>query len=713
MPTIGVLFDIDELGGGYYGPKAYRTFFAALDTRLLWGCRLADGDTNKTLVGRAREYCIAVESYDPSQATRIVGSLRASTINGLRPVAERFLYEERLAHEPLVPAARIDHHGIITTESGWLREAWNEAQIKGRRKSILSESLEISDDAPTLVPTVSGGARYVPPATLEPSEKALKPREYNVGELIGNHYRILDIRRGAMGLVYIVDDVQRLKEGISLRLALKTFQHKYLWETQAIRRFEREAIQWVELGYHINIVYALVVLEVEAFPYLWLEYVDGDSLAERLNQGMPALSEGVDLSLQFVRGMRYAHETCGLVHRDIKPANILLTKDDILKIADFGLSKLRADLMRSTAPTEGVALPQESALSDQYRTTPGAWVGTPAYMSPEAITDPDNVDTRSDIYSFGIVMFELFTGSRPFRGRAVFRSQIHQSPTRPSSLNPAVPVELDTVILKCLEKDRESRFASFAQLESALFEIQRAVGVELRPWRAVPVVSQKDHNFNKAFTLMTFERYEEALDWFKRALEFDPQDAEIQNNIAVCLGELGCQEDALRYAEASVSTRPTYAVAWSNLGGICCALARYEKGIEACRRALELEPNWAEAHANMGVNLVGLRRLKEAEEYFKAAVLADPKYWKAYSMAAEVSTRQDAPPEEILPLLEKAHAIRPRDARVLAFMAACLDDLGKREEAQHYLSLAFEIDPRDPLALKVQKVLQQRGYHKE
>lgn len=365
-------------------------------------------------------------------------------------MAERFLYEERLNYEPLVPAGRIDNRGkLIADESSWIRMAWDDAHNKALHQTTISETMQTSENASAMVTPIAStpdqSAYRISSIFLEPTlaspnivdvgrdspragdsrAKILTPKEYGVGELIGSHYRVLDVRRGGMGLVYIVDDVRSVKKGVSLRLALKTFQHKYLWDSEATRRFEREALQWVELGHHPNIVHALVVLEVDAFPYLWLEYVDGESLAERLEHGVPALPEALDLSLQFVRGMGYAHETHGVVHRDIKPANILLTKDGVLKIADFGLSKLRADLMRNTAPLEEHSLSQASASVNQFRTTPGVWVGTPMYMSPEAITDPENVDIRSDIYSFGIVMYELFAGSRPFLGRDVLRRQIN------------------------------------------------------------------------------------------------------------------------------------------------------------------------------------------------------------------------------------------------------------------------------------------------
>ncbi len=733
MPTVGILFDIDELGG-VYGLAAYRSLFGALDKVHLRGCSLKDGDTNATLVGRARKYCIAVESYDPSQLAAIVDILSTSTAKGLRPLVDRFLYEERVRHEPLVRAARISARGqLAECHNDWLRAAWDESfGTKAQPPAVTVSGPSSADLQPGLLKgivsaltgaltrsrkaapdwdvettkTVSAAAPAPRPSTSG-AERPHDRREYRVGELLGRQYRILDVRRGGMGLVYIVD---RLEQGGSRRLVLKTFQHKYLWDANAIRRFEREAMQWIRLGVHPHIVGAVVVEQIEGQPYIWLEFVDGESLADRLARGAIHVSEALDLGLQFVSGMRHAYEGHGLIHRDIKPGNLLLTKDGVLKIADFGLSKLRSELLQGVGAEKDLVGASPAVLDVRFATRSGVRVGTPAYMPPEAILDPSSVDIRSDIYSFGIVAFEMLAGRRVFEGPNLLEQHLQTRPVPPSTLNPAVPAPLDALVLRCLEKAPDRRFASLADLEVALQAVARSLPPRQQPEiRPTPTLPPKAQLFQKAASLMALRRYEEAIGCYQQALDLDPEDAELHNNMGVCLGELGRIHEAAACFEQAVARRPGYAEAWANLGGIYSGLGRYDEGIAACERAITLRPDWAEAHANQGVNLAALGQIDEAAGCFQRAMEVDPKYWKVYLMAAEAYAASGAPPLQLLELLKKALAINPRDADVLASMAACLVDAGRPEDAPQYVTLALEVDPGHPLALRVCQVLTSRA----
>ena len=535
--------------------------------------------------------------------------------------------------------------------------------------------------------------------------------EYGVGEVMGQRYRVLAVRRGGMGLVYIVEDLPSREQNIRLRLALKTFQDRYLWDSQAITRFEREALTWIELGLHPHIVHALIVQEIEGKPYIWLEYVEGESLAERLALGPLDVTQALDFSMHFASGMRYAHEKHGLLHRDIKPGNMLVSREGILKITDFGLAKIQAELAEQAGqPGHRIQPPDsEQTQSRAFATGLGVLIGTPAYMPPEAILNPSQVDVRGDIYSFGLVLYEMLTGRRVFHGPNVLEEHLHARPTPLRAVRPGVPAALEALVSKCLEKDRERRFGSFAELESALADAARGLPEEFqRAHASTKAVPDKGRWFMKAHTLMEFGRLKEALDCYAEALKLDPSEAEVYNNMAVCLTRLGRIEEAVSYAEKAVALRSTYAEAWANLGGLYAALGDYERGLAACERALALKPDWAEGHANRGINLVGLERYEEAGACFERARKADPNYWRAYLMAAEAAARQGAPPNEILPLLDKALTIKPREASTLAFMAACLDDLGRTEEARRHLALAREVNPNDRLFQKIQQVFEHK-----
>jgi len=543
-----------------------------------------------------------------------------------------------------------------------------------------------------------------------PLEARPGPPERFPGEMLGTSYRVLSVHRGGMGLVYVVQDLNSLKRGISLRLALKTFQARYLWDKSVLQRFEREALQWVNLSPHQNIVRALLVQQIEGRPYIWLEYVDGGSLADRLARGPIPVAEAVDLALQFVKGMRHAHEEHGLIHRDIKPANTLLTKDNVVKISDFGLSKLRADIL---SDIDGIkaelyrGIPVSAAAAGL--TIPGALVGTPAYIPPEAILDPSSVDGRGDIYSFGMMFHEMLTGRLMFQGPDLLAQQIRSRPAPPSASIPLIPASLDAIVLKCVEKVPGDRYQSFADLEAALTAAAASLdGWIPRPASPQSIIPRKDELFMRAFTLMEFKKSEEAIRTFEEVLVLDPTEAEAYNNIAVCLADLGRVDEAVEYCKKAVAIRPDYPESWANLGGFNAHLKRYLEGLSASDRAVALKSDWAEAHSNRGANLIGLGRFREALISFKCALETDPGYWKAHIRMAEALACSGAGPDRVLDSIEKALEVQPRDAQAHAIAAGCWLDLGDREMAERHLNIALELDPANPFVVSVKDIISKK-----
>jgi len=532
-------------------------------------------------------------------------------------------------------------------------------------------------------------------STLYPLGKA-GAEDHARGDIIGQRYRVQRVYRGGMGLVYIVENLAGLQQEKSLALALKTFQNRFLWDEEANRRFEREAMQWINLELHPHIVFAFLVERIEGRPYLWLEFVDGESLAERMARRPPGVMETINLALQFSRGMRHAYEKHGLIHRDIKPANCLLTKEGVLKICDFGLSKLRAEML-----ARGGGSFRYSAVSTQA----GVLVGTPAYIPPEAIRNADKADIRGDVYSFGVMLYEMLTGRPLFRGPDVLAQQMKVNPAAPSTINADVPHALDLFVLKCLEKAPERRFASFADVEVELEKIGGQLGGAMPKYERPVSIPEWGREFMKAYTLMEFGKPEEAAAAFRHILESAPREAEVHNNLGLCLAQSGRLGEACESTRRAVDLKPDYAEAWANLGGYLGRRGLFAKGIEACDRAIAVKPRWAEAHANRGANLAGLGRFEEAAACFERALRANPKYWKANIMAAESLARSGGKPEEVLRLVERALEINPKDAEGLAMAAACLNDLGRRSDAERYLGLAEAVGPDSPLVRRVGEVM--------
>jgi len=701
MASFGILFDIKALGGGAYGYKAYCILFQAVRPQQLAYCQLSDGDID------SEHYCIAIECEDLEKIAELRSVLAACNTPGLMPPSSRFLDGTQVERLPLVRSAYAIGAGeLMEFTPGWAKSAWNDTVL-----STLSEPAKTSSDTEDVIPGKTIETRSVISSTLtldKKSETAQKssrseatvtdkpasPGEYMPGDVIGPHYYVRAVHRGGMGLVYIVDSLSMLRKGKSLLLALKTFQDRFLWKEDVIGRFEREAMQWIGLEQHPHIVTAFFVERIEGRPYIKLEYVDGGSLADRLAHEMLNTSQAINFAIQFARGMDHAYEKHGLIHRDIKPANCLLTHDGVLKISDFGLSKFRAELLAQTG---------DPMLSPISSTQVGFLIGTPIYMAPEAIIDPGNVDVRADIYSFGIMFHEMLTGHPVFFRDNVLQQHLHEKPAEPSAFNPDVPRALDEVVLKCLEKNPDKRFVSFAELEAALIEVGTKFTGAIPELPEHALVEEKDRLSMKAFSLMEFGRFKEAITVFREVVSLKPNDAEIRNNLGVCLALLGHFEEAFESTKRAVELKPDYVEAWTNLGGILNKLGRYQEGIEACDQAIFLNSNWAEAHANRGVNLTCLDRFDEAISNFELALQADPKYWKGYLMKAEALARRGESPEKILPLIERALDIHPRDAHALAIAAVCLKDMGRTDEANRYLYLAKTVAPHDPFVLRAEE----------
>jgi len=264
---------------------------------------------------------------------------------------------------------------------------------------------------------------------------------------------IRDVRWGGMSLVYICEDPS---EPTSLR-AVKTFRDEALLGEDGstvdferrCRRIEREAIAWIGLGHHPNIVQAFMYGRIDGKPHIFLEYVDGPTLAETVRIGRMSLNQWVRLAVQICRGMEHAHSK-KLVHRDLKPANILLTQAMDAKVTDFGLAKLTGDISTTLS---------------------GEISGTLPYMSPESFTDQGAVDERSDIYSFGVILYEMFTKTKPFPSTEIAKAlsaHLELTPAPPSSVNSELPREIDDIILNCLAEEKADRFACFGEVSTRL-----------------------------------------------------------------------------------------------------------------------------------------------------------------------------------------------------------------------------------------------------
>ncbi len=512
--------------------------------------------------------------------------------------------------------------------------------------------------------------RGAPPARLALATGHSVAERYQIGDKIGGRYEVLAIHRGTMGVVYgTFDHTEKLPR------ALKTLQRRYAGDSTMRDLFAAEALTWVKLEKHPFIVRAYLVERFDNQPYVITEYIRGQEnmggdLRAWLGHPKLTLPIAVEMALQIAQGMQHAvHKVPGLLHRDLKPANILVDDRARAMVTDFGLVHAEE-----------------------------AGAGTPAYMAPEQWR-AETLDIRTDIYAYGCILYEMFTGHRMYAAHSEGEweaAHLAQVPVAPITLNPSLPPQISAFVIRCLAKQRTHRPANWDE-----------VVLECARWfheiTGQPVVFDFSANALSAselsaasYSLAKLGKFTEALEMLDRALAFNPNYT-FWIRKGMLLNILWRHEEALSANDRALALDANLAAAWDSKGYALQNLKRYEEALVAFDRALAIDPNDADAWLHKGVALQSLKRYGEALVAFDRALDIDPKNANAWTIKGVVFQflQRD---EEALSAHESALALETNSASAWTNKGSALLNLKRYEEALVAFDRALAIDPNNAIA---------------
>jgi tetratricopeptide (TPR) repeat protein len=520
---------------------------------------------------------------------------------------------------------------------------------------------------------------------------------WKIGEIIKDRYEIRYIKRGGMGIVFLCYD-NRDRTGI----AIKTFQDKYLLSEDAIGRFKWEAETWVRLEKHKNIVQAYYVDLISDRPYIFLELVPGDKnygsdLTGWIWQNGLDLNTTLSFAIQFCLGMEHADKKFkvmgkSFVHRDIKPGNIMVTQDKVVKITDFGLAKTflgcQGDL------NIGNIRDEETGAERAGLSIAGTRCGTPPYMSPEQFRGEVELDTRSDIYALGCVLYEMLTGMPPFKCPTPMYINYHLNvnPRPLVELVSSIPEEISTLVMRCLEKEPAKRYQDFISLREELSEIYFQRTGDRVKIESISEELQEGELVNKGLSLKNLGKYEEAIVCFNKVLEINPRYADAWDAKGGALDILGKYEEGIGCHNKALEINPKYVEAWLNKGLALDKLGKIEEAIGCFNKALEINPRYADAWDTKGLALGRLGKTEEAIVCFNKALEINPKYADAW-LNKGVALDKLGKYEEAIGCFNKALEINPRYSEAWYNKGSSLGNLGKYEEAIGCFNKTLEINP--------------------
>jgi serine/threonine protein kinase len=505
---------------------------------------------------------------------------------------------------------------------------------------------------------------------------------YATGELIGDGYEVREILgAGGFGVVYLA-----YSRVLNKLIALKTFRDEFLSVPAVRDLFRKEARLWINIGEHPFVVEAYWVDEIDGRLFVASEFVSGDesgltsrSLDKVLRSGPLELPVALRWAVHLCFGMEYAYERGIRCHRDLKPSNILVDHNQghpILKVSDFGLAGALLGLDRSARMELDT---RDGTVGLTVETIQGFGVGTPTHMPPEQFTDPSSCDQRSDVYSFGITLFQMVEGRVPYLAGAPRDDSDAEAARFMSDMFrlhcdapvPTVASPLSGVVERCLQKRPECRYQTFCDVWRDLLRVAEREF----PGRGITAKSEEFHA-----SLQSTQAHElGANGWHNRGTS---------------LAALGNVQAAIRCYDRALELNPSLAGTWSSKGIALQQLGHLQEAVECYNEALALDPGESRHWHNKGRALIDSGAHDEALSCFDEAVRLDPGGTHGWlgkaSVLATLGRRSEA-----ADCVEKAISINPKDSEAWLKRGCLLSDSDRLDEAADAFRVVLEIDPRN------------------
>lgn len=512
-------------------------------------------------------------------------------------------------------------------------------------------------------------------------------REFKVGDVIEQRFEVEQVRRGFMGIVYISYDRQRRQ-----RVVLKTFQNKFLWDEEAIERFNTEAELWIRLGNHANIVRAYDLRTFLGKPHVVAEYVHGGPLRALI--GHLQLQEAVDYAIQICWGMTHAVEHAAIMHRDIKPDNILVTLDGQVKVTDFGLARVLPSWQWSEQ------LRGKSSAPARMRATSGDLLGgTLPYMAPELLERSPYIGTWTDIYAFGVMLYEFFTGKLPFdsmRDESLMRMHLYVPPPDPRVFKAQLSDETAQIILRCVAKRTAERYQTFREVERDLQDLRvRLFGKHYTVSWPTGDSAEYERLMERGLAHMELGEYSDAQSLFRHALMLDKNRAEGWLSMARARLRLWQYNEALTAAEEGLQravSRNEFGQLYGVCGEIYAAMLMPDKARQSYDKGLSYTPNAPRLWRERGVLFHRMGELREARQCLERAIEFDKLDSLAWRILGDILRDEDRPKKAHQAYAESLK-LDPRSAVAWARYGICQLKLSRVKESLRSFEMALKLDP--------------------